>query len=112
MSLTAKQTGTSINPIPEGVYLGVCYSVVDIGVQYSKEFENASHKVIVSWELPELRIEMERDGKKVNLPRAISKRLGVSLDEKAILRKDVESWRGKAFTKEELRGFDLKKLVG
>jgi hypothetical protein len=35
-----------------------------------------------------------------------------SLHEKAKLRKDLESWRGRAFTPEELKGFDLEKLIG
>ena len=36
----------------------------------------------------------------------------LSLSEKANLRKDLESWRGKAFTAEELKGFDIEKLIG
>ena len=31
---------------------------------------------------------------------------------KASLRKDLESWRGQPFTKEELKGFDLKNILG
>src|SRR3990167_2490369 len=33
-------------------------------------------------------------------------------DEKANLRKHLEAWRGKKFTKEELDGFDVEKLLG
>jgi hypothetical protein len=35
----------------------------------------------------------------------------LSLGEKASLRKDLESWRGKSFTDDELRGFDLTNLL-
>jgi len=35
-----------------------------------------------------------------------------SLNEKANLRRDLESWRGRPFTAEELQGFDLEKVVG
>jgi hypothetical protein len=43
---------------------------------------------------------------------SISKNYTVSLAEKATLRKDLVSWRGKEFTSEELRGFDLKNILG
>ena len=36
----------------------------------------------------------------------------LSLSEKANLRRDLENWRGKAFTPEELKGFDISKLLG
>jgi hypothetical protein len=42
----------------------------------------------------------------------VQKRYTASLNEKATLRKDLESWRGKPFTKEELAAFDLEKLLG
>jgi hypothetical protein len=35
-----------------------------------------------------------------------------SLFEAATLRKDLESWRGKSFTEEELAGFDISNLIG
>jgi hypothetical protein len=34
------------------------------------------------------------------------------LFEAATLRKDLESWRGKSFTEEELAGFDMDNLIG
>ena len=110
--LIAKATVNNIEPIPEGVFVAVCYSVVDIGTQYSETFDKSTHKVVLSWETPEHRIEVERDGKKLNVPRVISRRYTVSLGDKAILRRDLESWRGRGFTAEELEGFDLKKLLG
>ncbi|MHA1379626.1 MAG: hypothetical protein ACTSRG_14730 [Candidatus Helarchaeota archaeon] len=36
----------------------------------------------------------------------------MSLHAKATMRKFLESWRGKKFTKEELEGFDLQKILG
>lgn len=113
MSLIAKEkTGSDIPPVPEGVYTAVCYSIIDIGVQYSERFDKAARKVVISWEIPEHRIDLERNGMKANLPRAISSRYTLSLGEKAILRRDLNAWRGRAFTEAELKGFDLKKLLG
>jgi hypothetical protein len=42
----------------------------------------------------------------------VSARYTVSLHKKSRLRQHLEMWRGKAFTAEELKGFDLEKLIG
>lgn len=114
MGLTAKKTGDGGNyePISQGLHHAVCYLLVDLGTQYNERFGKSIHKVMIGWEIPTERIEIERDGKTVNLPRAISNRYTLSLHDKAILRKMLESWRGRAFTEEELNGFDMKKLLG
>lgn len=104
--------GGDFTPIPEDLHLAICYGIWDIGTQFTHFSDHPVHKVVIVWELPEVRGEFERDGKKVDLPRAISKQYTVSLHKKASLRKDLESWRGRKFTDEELKGFDLKKLLG
>lgn len=101
-----------IEPIPAGVYVATCYGLVDLGTHANPVFGGEQHKILVQWEVPEVRGEFERDGQKVNLPRAISKRYTLSLSEKANLRKDLESWRGRKFTTQELAGFDLRTLLG
>jgi len=58
--------------------------------------------------LPDERIEIDGE----DLPRGISDTYTLSLNEKASLRKMLESWRGKAFTPEELEGFSLSKVLG
>jgi hypothetical protein len=113
MGLTAKDKGGGdFTPIPEDLHLAICYGIWDLGTQYSEKWEKSSHKVVIVWEIPGCRGDFERDGKRLNLPRAISKQYRLSLHKKAELRKDLESWRGKKFTEEELMGFDLKKLLG
>ena len=39
-------------------------------------------------------------------------RYTLSLHENAALRRDLQSWRGRAFTETELAGFDLKTVLG
>jgi hypothetical protein len=113
MSLIAREkSGAEIEPIPAGVYVAVCYGLIDLGTQYNEKFGKDAHKILVQWEIPEIRGDFERDGQKVNLARAISKRYTLSLSEKASLRKDLESWRGRKFTAQELGGFDLKAVLG
>jgi hypothetical protein len=77
--------------------------VIDLGTQHSNYYDKDSPKILVMWELPDLRITIE--GK--DLPRAISKRYTLSLSKKAALYRDLISWRGKEFTEEEIEDFDV-----
>jgi hypothetical protein len=49
-----------------------------------------------------------RDGR----PFAMFKNYTLSWSEKANLRLDLQSWRGKPFTQEEMRRFDLETILG
>lgn len=97
---------------PAGTHLARCYSLIDIGTQegtFQGEIKTA-RKVRVSFELPnEQEVFAEERGKE---PFTISREFTLSLHEKAGLRKVLESWRGRAFTAEELQKFDLAKLIG
>jgi hypothetical protein len=44
-------------------------------------------------------------------PMSISKNYTASLSEKATLRVDLKNWRGRDFTPEELKGFELKNIL-
>ncbi len=104
---------SNIEPVPEGVHPAVCVGLADVGTQYSEKFNTDHRKVVVTWELPDLtKIELDRDGKKESLPRHVSRRFTMSLNEKANLRHMLESWRGRKFTDAELTGFDIGKLLG
>ena len=46
------------------------------------------------------------------MPMTISKSYTVSLHEKAGLRKDLAAWRGRDFTDDEAKAFDVSKLLG
>lgn len=109
MSLIASaKSGGGFDAIPEGVYVATCIWVIDLGDQQSKLYRNIQHKVLIGWELPEEKIEINGEQK----PRMISNTYTLSLNEKALLRNHLESWRGKAFTEEELDGFDVSKIIG
>jgi hypothetical protein len=111
MGLVVK-AGTSVPPVPEGVYQGVCYALYDLGTQFSEKWGKSAHQCLIVWELPECRLELEKDGKVIDVPRAVSKKYTMSLNEKAALRKDLQSWRGRNFSEEELSGFDITRLLG
>ena len=113
MALMVKENdGNRVAAIEPGVYQAINYAVLDLGTHEDQTFGGESRKVLLQWELPDCRGEFERDGKKINLPRAISKRYTLSLSEMANLRKDLESWRGRNFTADELRGFDMRAVLG
>jgi len=113
MGLIAKENGGgNFDPVPEGVHLATCYSIFDLGTHFDEKFGKSAHSIVICWELPQERIDVEKDGERMNLPRAISKKYTLSLNEKANLRRDLQTWRGRAFTPEELAGFDLAKVLG
>jgi hypothetical protein len=105
--VTAGSSGPKSEPVSAGTHAAICYGVVDLGTQVSEQY-GAKRKVALLWEIPEERIEVK--GK--NLPRGISKRYTATLNEKGTLRKDLESWRGRSFTAQELAGFDLGNIIG
>jgi hypothetical protein len=93
-----------------GLQQAVCVFVNDIGTQVS-EYQGKRKelpKVIISWELRETMKEGDFAGKRFMMNKYYTK----SLYEMASLTKDLESWRGKKFTQEELNGFDLDNLIG
>ena len=110
MSLIAsdKGTGTHFEIIPEDTYTAICCEVIDLGLQENKTYDKVQPKVLIGWELPELQVEINGDMK----PRIFTKQYTNSLNDKATLRKDLVAWRGKQFTEEELKGFDVSKLLG
>jgi hypothetical protein len=113
MGLVAKDKGgKGFDPVPEGTHNAVCYALIDLGTHLDEKFGNRNHKLVIIFEIPTERIEIEKDGVKMNLPRAISKQYTISLSEKSNLRKDLQTWRGRGFTPEELKGFDVKNVLG
>jgi hypothetical protein len=110
MALVAKDSGGGdYTPAPEGTHIARCVRAVDLGTQKgSVQFPDAKHKVLLAWELCEELSEFE--GKMT--PIVVSKRYTLSLHKKAGLRHDLETWRSRPFTAEELAGFDLKKILG
>lgn len=99
---------------PSGSHLGRLYRVLDLGTQ-KVEWQGAikmQRKLMFTFEL----YGEDNDGQPLSMPDGkpliISKRYTMSLGEQSTLRKDLESWRGKKFTPEELQGFDLNVLLG
>lgn len=113
MSLFAESTGGSFKPVPAGMHLARCYRIIDLGTQKS-EYEgkvNFLRKIKVVWEVH----GTDEDGTPIvtdkGEPFIITKDYTLSWGEKANLRKDLEAWRGKPFSQDEQRRFDLKNVL-
>lgn len=112
MSIIASNSGTNYTPVPAGTYAARCYSMIHIGTvieNYMGE-DKEMNKVRITWELPtELKVFKEENGEQ---PYSVSREFTLSMNEKANLRKFLEGWRGKGFTEEEAKSFDITKLLG
>lgn len=108
MSLIAKSEGNlNIKKLEDGVYTAVSSMLVDLGIQKSEKYGKSSRKIIIVWNVTNEFIEI--NGEK--LPRVMSKEYTMTLSEKSTLRKDLQAWRGKQFTQEELKGFNLANIL-
>jgi hypothetical protein len=111
MAIMAKQSGGDFKLVPEDSHPAICDLVVDLGVQAGGRFD-PKHQVYLRWQIPSVRVEYEKDGEKVNAPAIIGRTFTLSLSAKSNLRPFLKAWRGKDFTAEEVRGFDITKLAG
>jgi hypothetical protein len=94
--------GGDFVPAPEGMHSACCVDAVDLGDRETPW--GMKHKVALVWEIA---VKME-DGK----PFTVRKWYTASLNEKSNLYKDLCAWRGRPFTAQELKGFDIEKVVG
>lgn len=116
MSLIAKaetKSASSFTPVPVGMHLARCFRVIDLGTQKSfyQGTETFKRKILIQFEIH----SEDAQGRPLltdkGEPLSIAKRYTLSLNEAAHLCKDLESWRGATFTKEERSGFNLEKLL-
>jgi len=112
MPITATNTQIQRELIPAGNYIARCYQMIEIGTVKETILgkEKIVPKVRIGWELPtELKVFNNENGEQ---PCVISKEYTLSMAEKANLRIALKSWRGKDFTEEEAKSFDITKLLG
>ena len=114
MSLVVKAGSDSgFVPVPAGMHLARCYRIIDLGTQKSEYMGKTKY-------LPKIMVQFEVHGEddqgnalvtQKGEPMTISKNYTASLSEKASLREDLKNWRGRDFTPEELKGFELKNIL-
>ncbi len=109
MGRYASDTG-DFTQAPPGAHVARSIRIIDIGTHHG-EYQGTPrtrNQFILQWELPSEMIEIDGEQR----PLIVSKFYTNSLSEKASLRKDLESWRSRAFTEEELDRFDLMSILG
>lgn len=110
MSLTVSEGSSGTYTPPEqGTYSARLCNLVDLGHQSSvwEGEQKTAHKILLTFEITDAENRRE-DGS----AHTINRRFTASLHKKAALRKLLESWRGRPFTDDELKSFDLKTLLG
>lgn len=90
---------------PEGLQQAVCVDVVDLGVEKNPFNEREQHKIRIVW-------ESEYTHPEKGTPLTVAKKYTLSLHEKAKLRSDLEAWKGRRLSAEELKGFEVEHMLG
>lgn len=98
----------AIPPVPAGGYLAVCVGVFDLGEQYSEKFKNYSPKLMITFDLPSVTIEVE--GKQE--PRQLSREFTISGKNNSKLRAFISSWNGVQYSDEAFGEFDPLTQIG
>jgi len=98
----------AIPPVPAGQYLAVCVGVYDLGEQYSEKYKNYSPKLMISFDIPAVTIEV--DGKQE--PRQLSREFTISGKSNSNLRSFISSWNGVQYSDEAFGEFDPLTQIG
>lgn len=107
MGMEIKQKPASRTKIPAGLAPAVCIGIYDCGDQPG--FGKNAHKTF-----PTIYLEFELVGTKDDKgnPFIVSQNYFPNFGNNSRLKEHLEGWRAKKFTKEELNGFDIEKLLG
>jgi len=113
MPIIAENNGSDFNKIlpPSGNHLAICVRMIHLGTlevewQGQKKKQN---KVRLYFELSHEQAVFDEHKGPENF--IVSKEYTLSMHEKSNLRKDLESWRGKAFTDDQAEAFDITVLL-
>ena len=113
MSFSAKGGNVEFKTVPSGSHIAICNIVADIGLQPGTTlFPKPKQQIFVRFEIPNERVQYEKDGRKFDLPATIGMFFTASMHENANLRKQLEGWRGKMFTDAEAEAFDVASILG
>lgn len=105
---TAKDSGGNFTPHPEGQYAMLCVDVVNLGVNV-ESFPGQEPREVAKVALVFASGERQAD-ESLTL---VTTEMTLSANEKANLRKFLESWRGKSYTAEQAEaGLPVNKLYG
>jgi len=109
-----EDSGGEFERCPTGVHLARCYRIIDLGTQKTEYMgqEKFQHKISLGWEVHAVDDNGHKLFMKDGRPFAIFKNYTLSWSEKANLRLDLQAWRGRPFTPDEMRRFNVKSVLG
>jgi hypothetical protein len=112
MALIATNKGGNFALAPAGVHIARCYGIYDLGTQPDMWLgkPKPQHKIRIAFELPNEKHVF--DEKKGEEPFTLSTKYTASTGDRSNFRKTLEAWRGRPFTEEEIKAFDISKLLG
>lgn len=113
MSFYVEDAPREFEICPAGMHLARCYSVVDLGTQRNEYMGQVKflHKIRISWEVHGTDDNGQPIRMKDGRPFGVFFDYTHSWSPKSNLRLDLQSWRNKPFSEEEVRRFDLGKLL-
>jgi hypothetical protein len=107
--ISTGSTGTK-QLAPEGTHVARCYQIIDKGTTFDEKWQNKKRKVQFVFELPnELTTFSPEKGEQPFMAKTI---MNLSMSDKSIMRKFIESWLGKKMTDKQAADLDLFKLAG
>ncbi len=111
--MVSEGQGGDFKPVPEGTHSAVCDMVVDLGIQKPNNPEwKRQRKAYIRWQIPAHRVEYtDAGGNEKEGPMVVGRLFTLSLHEKSSLRAALENWRGRKFTADELREFDVTNIL-
>lgn len=109
-------SGKDFELVPAGTHFAICTKVVYVGIQ-SKKYSGGDEKelpeVYIGFEIPEVQIEYQKNGKDVKGPAVIGRTFTLNIGNKSNLGPFLTNWRGKPFSKEDQDvGFDITSILG
>lgn len=107
-TVTAKGSAATFTPHPEGQFPGQCVDVIDLGEKL-QDYPGTKFYLAPTAALVFRTGELNENGDFIDIAREFT----VSMGDRANLKKFLEQWRGKAYTREQIEeGVPLHKLTG
>ncbi len=113
MTLKPNQPESKRELAPAGTHRAVLYKVVNLGTLKTEweGKEKDSHKIRLYWELSDRKVKYEKDGKEVEAPFSVGRKLTFSMGDNSHLYPIVQGMTG-GLTEEERWNFDIESLLG
>jgi len=109
MAFTAPVKTSNFELPPAGTHVARLVWLIDIGTRVDEIYGKERRQIFWMFELPNELMKPDENG--VQHPFTASQFLTRSMSEKANLRKQLEGWRGQAFTDAQAEQFDISSVV-